>query len=104
VEVKVRLHPAARHEARARNNLRPFLDGRVQEFAKPGLCNRHEPSASKPNDPLAKARIETVRFPRPPKGALQPAMAFQLGQFQFVYRLLDVTVIYSRSAGKDGQL
>ena len=81
VEVKVRLHPAARHEARARNNLRPFLDGRIQEFAKPGLCIRHLPSVRKPNDPLAKARSETVRFPRPPKGALQPAMSFQLGQF-----------------------
>jgi hypothetical protein len=27
----------------ASNNRRPLLDGRIQEFAKPGLCNLHLP-------------------------------------------------------------
>jgi hypothetical protein len=45
-----------------------------------------------------------VRFPRPPRALFNRRWLLSLGSFQFVYRLLDVPVIYLRSAGEDGQL
>ena len=51
-----------------------------------------------------KPALKLCAFRGPQRALFNRRWLFSLGSFQFVYRLLDVPVIYLRSAGEDGQL